>query len=102
MFFKPILPVAEYFIFYDYIKNERCENQGNQELECNGKCHLKKELAKATDTKEKGNENRTFPVEIHMPLFKELQENLIPFAPIYSSDQKVKSAYNNLYTYQKS
>lgn len=102
MFFKPVLPVVEYFAFYDYIKNERCENQDNQELECNGKCHLKKELAKAADATEKGNENRTFPVEIHLVFFNELQENLVPFAPIYSNDQKVKSAYNNLYTYQKS
>ena len=45
---KPILPVLSYFINYEYITNELCENQDKPEMECNGKCHLKKELAKAS------------------------------------------------------
>jgi hypothetical protein len=44
---KPILPVLDYWVNYKYIANELCENQDQPELECNGKCHLKKELAKA-------------------------------------------------------
>lgn len=44
---KPILPVLDYWVNYKYIANELCENQDKPELECNGKCHLKKELAKA-------------------------------------------------------
>jgi hypothetical protein len=45
---KPISPVLSYFINYEYITNELCENQDKPEMECNGKCHLKKELAKAS------------------------------------------------------
>jgi hypothetical protein len=44
---KPILPLIDYCVNYKYIANELCENQDKPELECNGKCHLKKELAKA-------------------------------------------------------
>ena len=44
---KPILPLLDYWVNYKYIANELCENQNKPELECNGKCHLKKELAKA-------------------------------------------------------
>lgn len=44
---KPILPLLDYWVNYEYIANELCENQAKPELECNGKCHLKKELAKA-------------------------------------------------------
>ena len=44
---KPILPLFDYWVNYKYIVNELCKNQDKPELECNGKCHLKKELAKA-------------------------------------------------------
>lgn len=42
-----MLPLLDYWVNYKYIANELCENQNKPELECNGKCHLKKELAKA-------------------------------------------------------
>ena len=50
MFLKPILPVLEYVVNYDYIVNELCENKLKPELKCNGKCHLTKELAKASES----------------------------------------------------
>jgi len=62
MFFKPILPAVEYVVLYDYIKNELCVNKSKPELECNGKCHLKKELAKAAAGNEK-EKVHTFSVE---------------------------------------
>jgi hypothetical protein len=51
---KPILPLFDYWVNYKYIANELCENQDKPKLECNGKCHLKKELAKAA-TEESSN-----------------------------------------------
>lgn len=50
IFLKPVLPVLEYLANYDYIAKELCENKEKPELECNGKCHLKKELAKASES----------------------------------------------------
>lgn len=50
MLLKPVLPVLEYVVFYDYIKNELCENKDQKDLACNGQCHLSKELSKAADT----------------------------------------------------
>ena len=47
MFLKPIFPVLDYIINYDYIANELCENKAKPELKCNGKCHLVNELAQA-------------------------------------------------------
>lgn len=47
---KPAFPVLEYFVNYDYIVKELCVNKAKPELHCNGKCHLAKELAKASDT----------------------------------------------------
>lgn len=50
MLFKPVFPVVEYALNYDYVVNVLCENKAKPELGCNGKCHLMKELAKASDT----------------------------------------------------
>jgi len=46
---KPIIPVIVYYIDYDYIVAELCENKAKPILQCNGKCHLAKELKKAND-----------------------------------------------------
>ncbi|CAM4106121.1 hypothetical protein FLAN108750_10595 [Flavobacterium antarcticum] len=47
---KPVFPVLEYFFNYDYIVKELCENKAKPELNCNGKCHLVKELASASNS----------------------------------------------------
>lgn len=39
-------PVVDYVVNYDYIVNVLCENKDKPEMQCNGKCHLSKELAK--------------------------------------------------------
>jgi len=46
---KPITPVIVYYIDYDYIVAELCENKAKPILKCNGKCHLAKELKKVND-----------------------------------------------------
>ena len=52
IFLKPIFPVIEYVANYDYITKVLCVNIDKPALECNGKCHLKKELAnEANDSK---------------------------------------------------
>jgi hypothetical protein len=39
----------DYAINYDYISKVLCINKDKPELKCNGKCHLMKELAKASE-----------------------------------------------------
>ena len=52
IFLKPIFPVIEYVANYDYISKVLCVNIDKPAMECNGKCHLKKELAnEANDSK---------------------------------------------------
>lgn len=46
MLAKPFWPVMDYMVNYDYIVNTLCENRDKPEMNCNGKCHLSKELAK--------------------------------------------------------
>ncbi|NBL63695.1 hypothetical protein GV828_00615 [Flavobacterium sp. NST-5] len=95
MLFKPVLPVLEYIAFYDYIKNELCENKAKPEMHCNGKCHLAKELAKANDS-EKSQDARFFSVEIFAAVFPEIPVfTSSPF--LLSSTEKATFGYQNLY-----
>jgi len=41
---RPIAPLVEYVINYDYISKVLCINKDKPELNCNGKCHLMKKL----------------------------------------------------------
>ncbi|AZA53079.1 hypothetical protein [Chryseobacterium sp. G0201] len=48
--FRPLVPLVEYAVNYDYIANVLCINKSKPELHCNGKCYLSKELAKTNNT----------------------------------------------------
>ncbi len=41
---QPALPIIEYFVNYDYIVGELCENRDKPILTCNGKCYLEKQV----------------------------------------------------------
>lgn len=44
------MPLMDYAVNYNFISKNLCENKKKPELLCNGKCYLKKEIAKtATD-----------------------------------------------------
>jgi hypothetical protein len=43
---RPIQPYVEYLVNQDYIAEFLCINKEKPELQCNGKCHLVKELEK--------------------------------------------------------
>nr|WP_298995529.1 hypothetical protein [uncultured Allomuricauda sp.] len=45
MLVKPLWPIAEYIINYNYIVTNLCENREQPQLQCNGKCYLFKLLA---------------------------------------------------------
>jgi len=91
----------EYVVFYDYIKNELCVNKENKAMQCDGKCHLKKELAMASEGAEKQDKNsgRTFSVETNLVFF---QDFTYLYQPIVSAFKvhKANFFYNNLYKHQ--
>ena len=49
MLIKPALPVLDYVVNYEYISKVLCVNKAKPKLQCNGKCHLMKELAKTAE-----------------------------------------------------
>lgn len=49
---KPILPIVIYYINYDYIVTELCENKDTPEMGCHGKCYLEKLTVKIEPRKQ--------------------------------------------------
>ncbi len=47
---RPILPYIEYAVFKDYIAKNLCVNRDKPKNCCQGKCHLKKQIEKNSET----------------------------------------------------
>jgi hypothetical protein len=97
---KPVLPVVEYIVNYDYIKNEMCVNKAIPIMGCNGKCYLISELAKSSEFEKPTSEKKTSPKPIETLFFQPL-EKLIFDNRIFNYSSKVKWSYCNLYTFLK-
>lgn len=95
---KPLLPFLEYATFYDYIKNELCENKDAPELQCNGKCHLAKQIVKAGDSDTGNEKNQSLKIEISIVYFQEINQN---YLSLISKDNnlKINTSYNNTYKF---
>ena len=95
---KPILPVVDYIINYDYISKVLCENKTKPELKCNGKCHLIKELANVADNEKPiSSDKKTYSSqEIELLFCNEITE--ISFRQIYFHNKtSIGDNYANLY-----
>lgn len=49
MLTKPLLPLVNYALNYDFIVEQFCENKNRPQMHCDGKCYLAKQLAKESD-----------------------------------------------------
>jgi hypothetical protein len=96
---KPILPVLEYVVNYEYISKVLCINKDKPQLHCNGKCHLMKELVKASDTEKPLSSGKKVSSQLVEVLFFEEIE-LFRIAPIrFDSKEKITFSCSNLYDY---
>lgn len=97
--FKPLFPVIEYVVNYDYIAKVLCENKDKPEMKCNGKCHLMKELAKASEEeKPNSNDKKNTHLESEVLFFEAIKP--LEIAQIYFSDKNtINSNYANLYSF---
>ncbi|MEG2077347.1 hypothetical protein SAMN05421796_101522 [Chryseobacterium piscicola] len=57
---RPVLPLINYAVNYDYIVKNLCENRKLMESDCKGKCFVKKELAK-TEKQSNNSQNIKIP-----------------------------------------
>ena len=46
MLVRPAIPFIDYVFRKDFIIENFCINRSNEEMKCNGKCHLKEEIRK--------------------------------------------------------
>ncbi len=60
---RPITPVINYAFNIDYYIEFLCENKSTPELNCNGKCHLKKELKQAHEPSQEEPSSSTTRIE---------------------------------------
>jgi hypothetical protein len=72
--FSKLFIVANYQINKEYITKVFCENKAKPTMHCNGKCHLKKQLAKE-DKKENSTTNN-IKEKIEIQLFTETKTPL--------------------------
>nr|WP_300568102.1 hypothetical protein [Flavobacterium sp.] len=103
MFLKPVFPVFEYVVNYDYIANVLCVNKAKPEMKCNGKCHLMKELAKASDAETPSSQDKkTLHQEIEVLFLEKMI--VFQFSPVSSFEQEkeINSNYSNLYFQENS
>ncbi|MFP3832245.1 hypothetical protein [Chryseobacterium sp. SIMBA_028] len=56
---RPVLPLVNYVVNYDYIVNNLCENRDIPQSTCKGKCYVEKELAK---TEKQSNSSQTIKI----------------------------------------
>jgi len=83
---RPLLPVMDYIINYDYIAKELCENKEKPELHCNGKCHLAKELAKASEDEKPVSEKKAAHAQMEILFFQTvLQFAFLPNVSVNTS-----------------
>ncbi|MHC5354656.1 hypothetical protein ACYSNX_10880 [Myroides sp. LJL115] len=68
-FAKPIFPVLDFVINYDAIQ-ELCINKNLPELQCNGTCHLKNELAKTAQSENPFAAKKTFQLHYEILFFE--------------------------------
>ncbi len=92
MALRPIIPLLEYVVHYDYIVNELCENREKPQLQCNGKCHLNKELAQTTDDEQKSEVK--FQNLLAIPA-------LIPTRPVVSTESIIKITTPDYFHYSE-
>lgn len=96
---KPIIPVIEYTVNYEYISKVLCVNKAKPMMHCNGKCHLMKELAKASETENPKSSDKKTVSQVQEVLFFEEIKSFSMQSISFFSKEKINKNYSNLYFY---
>lgn len=98
MLLKPVLPVIDYVVNYDYISTVLCVNKAKPKLECNGKCHLVKELAKSSESESPiSSDKRMASQQFEVLFLEEIKAFKITLIYLLET-QKTIDDYSNLYS----
>jgi hypothetical protein len=83
---KPLVPVLDYAVNYDYISKVLCINKNKPQIHCNGKCYLGKELAKnesQNDSKTKNSVQKVLDLYVPAAIAKISVLRELTFAPLH-------------------
>ncbi len=96
--FKPLSPIVEYIVNYDYISKVLCVNKETPIMGCNGKCYLMSELAKQSENEKPISDKKIVVKDIETLFFQEIKSIDLSKAPV-SQCIILNTNYSNLYTY---
>jgi len=98
MLARPVIPVADYIINYDYITKVLCVNKAKPMMHCNGKCHLMKELAKTAEQDKPLSQKKSNVAEAEVLFLEPLAS--FAFQPVFTQlNTQNTSLYSNLYVH---
>lgn len=97
---KPVFPVVEYIVNYDYIAKVLCENKAKPALKCNGKCHLMKQLAKESESEKPLFPNKKAPQEVEVLFYQNIDFQCCNVFPVAVATS-ITSNYINLYSFEE-
>lgn len=98
---KPVFPLIDYAINYDYITTVLCENKDKPKLQCNGKCHLMKNLEKNSDSNSsQPSEKKANPLEKEVMFYEKICR-YCNLSLIVEEVPEMNLNYQNLYAYLK-
>ncbi|NML57996.1 hypothetical protein [Chryseobacterium cheonjiense] len=92
---RPVLPLINYAVNYDYIVKNLCENRNIPQSTCKGKCYVSKELAK---TEKQSTTNQTAKIS-GIDVF--ISHEILSFSmnnQFNVSNKKSDSSYINFHT----
>ncbi len=98
IFIKPIAPVLDYIINYDYISNELCQNKETPVLGCDGKCYLMSQLAKSSEDEKPISGQKNIVKDVEVLFFQEIKYVFFQ-KPFLNTNHSINSNYSNLYSY---
>lgn len=76
--FRAAFVFVDYQMNYELFSQVLCENKDKPELQCNGKCHMMKEMAKTTDDSSEAG-NTVEVVRLHLvEILQDINEILYP------------------------
>jgi len=102
MLLKPVLPVINYVLNYEYISKVLCVNKAKPKMQCNGKCHLMKELAKTSENEKPISSDKKIATQESEVLFLEEMNSFKITIVYFDEKQQINCDYSNLYFFLKS
>jgi hypothetical protein len=95
---KPVFPVIDYIVNYEYISKVLCENKAKPMMHCNGKCHLMKELVKASENEKPASSDKKGYTPVAEVLFFQEINSFVIFSSSHLDKEKMNYNYSNLYS----